>query len=79
MSTNYTVETADGARLVVYEQNIERTVHGSLYKPGEEVRLSWSPDHTFVVAGHGPGAETGGAGLIRGTDWPETLEELPSP
>jgi spermidine/putrescine transport system ATP-binding protein len=53
VSTNYTVETADGARLVVYEQNIERTVHGSLYKPGEEVRLSWSPDHTFVVAGHG--------------------------
>ena len=79
VSTNYTVETADGARLVVYEQNIERTVHGSLYKPGEEVRLSWSPDHTFVVAGHGSGAETGGAGLIRGTDWPETLEELPSP
>jgi len=53
VSTNYTVETADGARLVVYEQNIEQTVHGSLYKPGEEVRLSWSPDHTFVVAGHG--------------------------
>jgi spermidine/putrescine transport system ATP-binding protein len=52
VSTNYTVETADGARLVVYEQNIERTVHGSLYKPGEEVRLSWSPEHTFVVAGH---------------------------
>ncbi len=25
------------------------------------------------------GAETGGAGLIRGTDWPEMLEELPSP
>ena len=32
------------------EENIERTVHGSLFKPGEEVRLSWSPDHTFVVA-----------------------------
>ncbi|HSK51845.1 MAG TPA: ABC transporter ATP-binding protein [Clostridia bacterium] len=53
VSTNYIVETADGSRLTVYEQNIERTVHGSLYKPGEEVRLSWSPDHTFVVAGHG--------------------------
>jgi spermidine/putrescine transport system ATP-binding protein len=54
VSTNYIVETRDGARLTVYEQNIERTVHGSLYKPGEEVRLSWSPDHTFVVAGHAP-------------------------
>jgi spermidine/putrescine transport system ATP-binding protein len=54
VSTNYIVETTDGANLMVYEQNIERTVHGSLYKPGEEVRLSWSPDHTFVVAGHAP-------------------------
>ena len=54
VSTNYIVETRDGTRLMVYEQNIERTVHGSLYKPGEAVRLSWSPDHTFVVQGHAP-------------------------
>jgi spermidine/putrescine transport system ATP-binding protein len=50
VSTQYLVETSSGARVIVYEQNIERTVHGSLFKPGEEVRLSWSPDHTFVVA-----------------------------
>jgi spermidine/putrescine transport system ATP-binding protein len=54
VSTNYIVETSDGATLMVYEQNIERSVHGSLHKPGEEVRLTWSPDHTFVVAGHAP-------------------------
>lgn len=54
VSTNYIVETRDGASLMVYEQNIERTVRGSLHKPGEEVRLSWSPEHTFVVAGHAP-------------------------
>jgi spermidine/putrescine transport system ATP-binding protein len=54
VSTNYIVETRDGATLMVYEQNIERSVHGSLHKPGEEVRLTWSPDHTFVVAGHAP-------------------------
>jgi len=53
VSTNYIVETRDGAQVTVYEQNIERTVHGSLHKPGAEVRLAWSPDHTFVVAGHG--------------------------
>jgi spermidine/putrescine transport system ATP-binding protein len=51
VSTQYLVETSSGSRVLVYEQNIERTVHGSLYKPGEEVQLSWSPDHTFVVEG----------------------------
>jgi spermidine/putrescine transport system ATP-binding protein len=50
VSTSYVVEARTGARLTVYEQNVERTVHGSLHRPGETVRLSWSPDHTFVVA-----------------------------
>ncbi len=49
VSTQYIVETRDGERITVYEQNVERTVHGSLHRPGEEVRLSWSPDHTFAV------------------------------
>jgi spermidine/putrescine transport system ATP-binding protein len=49
VSTSYLVEGRTGARLTVYEQNVERTVHGSLYRPGDAVRLSWSPDHTFVV------------------------------
>jgi spermidine/putrescine transport system ATP-binding protein len=49
VSTSYLIEARSGARLTVYEQNVERTVHGSLHRPGEEVRLSWSPDHTFVV------------------------------
>jgi spermidine/putrescine transport system ATP-binding protein len=49
VSTQYIVEAA-GQRLTVYEQNVERTVHGSLHRPGEEVRLTWSPDHTFVIA-----------------------------
>ena len=50
VSTSYLIEARTGARLTVYEQNVERTVHGSLYRPGDAVRLSWSPDHTFVVA-----------------------------
>jgi len=50
VSTQYIVEAAGGQRLTVYEQNVERTVHGSLHRPGEEVRLTWSPDHTFVIA-----------------------------
>ncbi len=53
VSTSYVIEGRSGARLTVYEQNVERTDHGSLHRPGDTVRLSWSPDHTFVV-----GAET---------------------
>jgi spermidine/putrescine transport system ATP-binding protein len=49
VSTQYIVETGHGERVTVYEQNVERTVHGSLHRPGETVRLSWSPDHTFAV------------------------------
>jgi len=49
VSTSYVVESRHGERLTVYEQNVERTSHGSLHRPGDEVRISWSPDHTFAV------------------------------
>ncbi len=49
VSTQYVVETRSGGRITVYEQNVERTIHGNLYRPGEEVRLAWSPDHSFAV------------------------------
>jgi spermidine/putrescine transport system ATP-binding protein len=57
VSTQYIVETPHGAQVSVYEQNVERTVHGSLHRPGEEVRLTWSPDHTFAVPDEGPAAD----------------------
>jgi hypothetical protein len=38
---------------MVYEQNVERATKAELWAPGEAVRLSWSPDHTFVVADDG--------------------------
>jgi spermidine/putrescine transport system ATP-binding protein len=61
VSTQYLVESRAGERLTVYEQNVERTSHGSLYRPGQDVNLSWSPDHTFVIAGEPiPPAATGG-------------------
>jgi spermidine/putrescine transport system ATP-binding protein len=50
VSTQYVVETRSGGRLSVYEQNVERTIHGSLHRPGEDVHLAWSPDHSFAVA-----------------------------
>ena len=49
VSTQYVVETQGGGRLAVYEQNVERTIHGSLHRPGEDVHLAWSPAHTFAV------------------------------
>jgi spermidine/putrescine transport system ATP-binding protein len=51
VSTQYIVETSSGEVITVYEQNVERTERGSLHRPGETVRLGWSPDHTFVVRG----------------------------
>lgn len=56
VSTQYVVETRAGGRLSVYEQNVERTIHGSLHRPGEEVRVAWAPDHSFAVAPSGAGA-----------------------
>ena len=50
VSTQYVIETRSGGRITVYEQNVERTIHGSLYRPGEDVQLAWSPDHSFAVA-----------------------------
>jgi spermidine/putrescine transport system ATP-binding protein len=49
VSTQYIVDSGGGDRITVYEQNVERTSHGSLYRPGQQVSLSWSPDHTFVI------------------------------
>jgi hypothetical protein len=58
VSTSYIVETRGGARLTVYEQNVERATRAELWAPGEEVRLTWSPDHTFIVRGQ-PVGDTG--------------------
>ena len=53
VSTSYIVESTSGARVTIYEQNVERTSHGSLHRPGDDVFLSWSPDHTFAVVSDG--------------------------
>jgi spermidine/putrescine transport system ATP-binding protein len=56
VSTQYVVETRAGGRLIVYEQNVERTSHASLHRPGEEVRVAWAPDNSFAVAPSRTGA-----------------------
>ena len=49
VSTQYIVETGRGTRLTVYEQNVERATRAELWAPGEEVHLTWLPEHSFVV------------------------------
>ncbi len=53
VSTSYQVETRGGGSVTVYEQNVERATRAELWEPGEEVRLTWSPDHTFAVEAGG--------------------------
>ncbi len=52
-STSYIVKAPNGQPITVFEQNLSRTAHGSLHRPGQQVRLAWSPDHTFAVASDG--------------------------
>jgi spermidine/putrescine transport system ATP-binding protein len=59
VSTQYIVRVADQADLTVYEQNVERTVEGSLHRPGETVTLAWTPEHTFVIRGTAAGGGHG--------------------
>lgn len=47
VSTSYECTTSDGTTIVVYVQNLEAA--GGLLSAGARVRLTWHPDHTFVV------------------------------
>jgi spermidine/putrescine transport system ATP-binding protein len=48
VSTQYLVESRGGT-LMVYEQNVERATRAELWSRGDQVQLTWSPDHSFVV------------------------------
>jgi spermidine/putrescine transport system ATP-binding protein len=49
VSTQYIVETADGHRLTVYAQNLETSGVSEGLADGQRVRLTWKPQHTFVI------------------------------
>ena len=53
VSTQYVVELGDGRTVSVFEQNIERATKAELWAAGDEVALSWLPEHTFIVANGG--------------------------
>ena len=65
VSTQYLVETADGHRLTVYAQNLETGGAAEALADGEQVRLTWKPQHTFVI--RGPAGDAAGD--------PQSLEE----
>ncbi len=54
VSTSYIVDTKGGGSVTVYEQNVERATRAELWRPGEDVRMTWLPDHTFAVEGAAP-------------------------
>jgi len=56
VSTQYLVETPDGHRLTVYAQNIETSGAGEVLADGQRVRLTWKPQHSFVITA--PAAES---------------------
>ncbi|MDQ3689957.1 MAG: ABC transporter ATP-binding protein [Chloroflexota bacterium] len=49
VSTQYLVQTTDGHRLTVYAQNLETSGAVGTLADGEAVRLTWNPQHTFVI------------------------------
>jgi spermidine/putrescine transport system ATP-binding protein len=57
VSTQYLVETADGHTLTVYAQNLETGGASEVLADGQRVRLTWKPQHTFVI-GPAAGPET---------------------
>jgi len=50
VSTQYLVETRDGRKLTVYAQNLETSGAAEAHADGQRVRLTWRPQHTFVLA-----------------------------
>jgi spermidine/putrescine transport system ATP-binding protein len=49
VSTQYVVRTDEGHELVVYSQNLEVSGATEHLSHGARVRLTWKPEHTFVI------------------------------
>jgi spermidine/putrescine transport system ATP-binding protein len=47
--TQYVVEGKGGLKLLVSEQNRDRTTRNDTWRPGERVTLTWKPESSFVV------------------------------
>jgi len=71
VSTQYLVETADGHKLTVYAQNLETGGASEVLADGQRVRLTWKPQHTFVI---GPASSPGSPDALE----PEEEEQYPN-
>jgi putative spermidine/putrescine transport system ATP-binding protein len=49
MVTRYIVDLDAGGELVVVRQNLETSSQEALAEQGKRVRLSWRPEHTYVI------------------------------
>jgi spermidine/putrescine transport system ATP-binding protein len=63
VSTQYIVETANGQRMTVYAQNLETSGASEVLADGQRVRLTWKPQHTFVIGAAAGAAPAGDAEL----------------
>jgi spermidine/putrescine transport system ATP-binding protein len=54
VSTQYLVQTAVGHNVTVYAQNLETSGAREAIADGQRVRLTWKPQHTFVISGAVP-------------------------
>ncbi len=52
--TQYVVATAYDHRLVVYAQNLETSGASEVLADGQRVRLTWKPQHSFVINAEQP-------------------------
>ncbi len=59
VSTEYTVQLQDGLDVRVYMQNTEASSATPHCSRGDRVRLSWRPDHTFLITDETPVAVGG--------------------
>ncbi len=51
VSTQYLIETSAEQRLTVYAQNLETGGAQEALADGQRVRVTWKPQHTFVIPG----------------------------
>ena len=50
VSTQYLIATPYDHRLIVYAQNLETAGASEVLADGQRVRLTWLPQHTFVIS-----------------------------
>jgi hypothetical protein len=64
VSTQYIVRVSDATDVAVYAQNIEISGRHEQLASGSGVRLTWKPEHTFVIQRRGGSEEIAEGGVV---------------